>query len=169
MNERPVIACLATLATAAWTAASFATAGGPSMRAPLQVRFVGPTAGGLRVDYQAGREGRFTGRPLVTPARLDFPQPGVYRLKLTHIPGHEAATFYPTLELVPMSPGTAVFLAHSSIVVEFTDRDFAEAAAGKLVTRVLYMPAAEPAAGRGSQRLLPLAIVRLGDRQLEDP
>ena len=140
-------------------------------RPAYQVRFVGPTDGGMHVDYQVGREGRFSGRPLVTPARLDFPRPGIYRLKLTQIPGHEGQTLYPTLEIAPLTPRSEAFLAHSAIAVEFSERDLAEAAAGKLVTRTLYLPEAEEFAfaGGGSRRGSILAILRLGDRQLEEP
>jgi hypothetical protein len=138
-------------------------------RPTYQVRFAGP-APGMRVDYQ-GREGRFSGRPLVTPARLDFPQPGIYRLKLTHIPGHEGVTLYPTLEIAPVTPRSEAFLAHSAIAMEFTERDIAEAVAGKFVTRVMHLPEGEDLAfaGGGSRRGSTLAIVRLGDRQLEEP
>ena len=146
-----------------------APAAAQTTKPAYQVRFVGPTDGGMRVDYQVGREGRFSGRPLVTPARLDFARPGIYRLKLTQIPGHEGLTLYPTLEIAPLTPRSEAFLAHSTIAVEFSERDLAEAAAGKFVTRTLYLPEEEEFAGGGSRRGSTLAILRLGDRQLEEP
>jgi hypothetical protein len=137
-------------------------------RPGYQVRFAGPDRGGMRVSYQVGR-GRFSDKPLVTPARLDFPQPGIYRLKLTHIPGYEGVTLYPTLEIAPMTPRSGAFLAHSAIVVEFTERDIAEAVAGKFVTRTIHLPEADEFAFAGERRGAVLAIVRLGDKQLEEP
>jgi hypothetical protein len=139
-------------------------------RPAYQVRFAGPAPGGMRVDYQVSRDGRFSQRPLVTPARLDFLQPGIYRLKLTHIPGHEGVTLYPTLQIAAATPRSEAFLAHSSIVVEFTERDIAQAIAGRFVTRTIYLPDDEPLvlAGR-APRGATLAIVRLGDRQVEGP
>jgi hypothetical protein len=125
----------------------------------------------MRVDYQSSRGGRFSGQPLVTPARLNFPQPGVYRLKLTHIPGHEGTTLYPTLEIATATPRSEAFLAHSAIVVEFSEREIAEAIAGKFVTKVLHLPDAEQrhVFAAGASRGATLAILRLGDRQLEEP
>jgi hypothetical protein len=140
-------------------------------RPTYQVRFVGPAPGGMRVDYQVDREGRFSQRPLVTPARLDFSQPAVYRLKLTHIPGHEGLTLYPTLEIAAATPRSEAFLAHSAIAVEFTERDISQAVAGKYVTRVIHLPEAdrEFAPGGAARRGATLAIVRLGNRQLDEP
>jgi len=140
-------------------------------RSGYQVRFAGPAPGGMRVSYQVGREGRFGERALVTPARMDFLRPGVYRLKLTHIPGHEGLTLFPSLEIAAATPRSEAFLAHSAITVEFTERDISEAAAGKFVTRVVYLPEAEEFAfaGGGPGRGAVLAIVRLGDKQLDEP
>jgi hypothetical protein len=140
-------------------------------RPAYQVRFVGPAPGGMRVDYQIGRDGRFSGRPLVTPARLNLAQPGVYRLKLTHIPGYEGTTLYPTLEIAPATPRSEAFLAHSAIVIEFTDREVAQAVAGKFVTKMIHLPDLERpyALAAGAPRGATLAVLRLGDRVLEEP
>jgi hypothetical protein len=146
-----------------------------------QVRFEGP-ARGLRVYYQVGRDGRFCDEPLVTPARLNFAPGAVYRLKLTHIPGYEGVTLYPTLEIAAPTPRSEAFLAHSSIRVSFTVQDFAQVMAGKLVTKVIYLPSAGELAGievaadvRGrdaldeaSRRGAILAVLRLGDRELRE-
>jgi hypothetical protein len=124
----------------------------------------------MRVDYQAGRDGRFSQRPLVTPARLDFPQPGVYRLKLTHIPGHEGVTLYPTLEIAPATPRSQAFLTHSSIAVEISERDIAQAVAGHFVIKTVYLPDIDPSAFAGrAPRGATLAVLRLGNRQLSEP
>ncbi len=141
----------------------------PPTRRTHQIRFVGPPPGGMRVDYHVSRDGRFSRRPLVTPVRIDFPQPGVYRLRLTHVPGHEGVTLYPTLEIAPATPRSEAFLAHSAIVVEFTERDIAQAVAGRFVTKVIHLPEAEPPPAGRAQCGARLAIVRLGDRQLEGP
>src|SRR5919204_106858 len=49
---------------------------------------------------------------LTTPARYNFAQGGIYRLKLSNIPGRGAVDLYPTLEIVPATAKTATYLAH---------------------------------------------------------
>ena len=61
---------------------------------------------------------------LTTPARYNFPQGGIYRLKLSNIPGRGDVDLYPTLEVVPATAKTAAYLAHSSVPISFTDEDF---------------------------------------------
>lgn len=77
---------------------------------------------------------------LTTPARYNFPQGGIYRLKLSNIPGRGAVDLYPTLEVVPATAKTATFLAHSSVPVSFTDEDFEQVLAGNFLVKVIYLP-----------------------------
>jgi hypothetical protein len=77
---------------------------------------------------------------LTTPARYNFAQGGVYRLKLSNIPGRGAIDLYPTLEVVPATAKTATYLAHSSVPVSFTDEDFEQVLAGNMLTKVIYLP-----------------------------
>lgn len=77
---------------------------------------------------------------LTTPARYNFPQGGIYRLKLSNIPGRGDVDLYPTLEVVPATAKTAAYLAHSSVPVSFTDEDFEQVLAGNFLVKVIYLP-----------------------------
>ncbi|HKB00698.1 MAG TPA: hypothetical protein VKD90_00700 [Gemmataceae bacterium] len=77
---------------------------------------------------------------LTTPARYNFAQGGIYRLKLSNIPGRGAVDLYPTLEVVPATAKTATYLAHSSVPVSFTDEDFEQVLAGNFLVKVIYLP-----------------------------
>jgi hypothetical protein len=148
-----------------------------------QVRFTGPA--GMRVYYQVSRDGKYSEEPLVVPAKLDFGQGAIYRLKLTHIPGYEDLILYPTLEIAHETPRAGAFLAHSSIVVQLTPEDFGAVAAGRFVTKAVYLPDPEHAAfaiggveelvstrvggdaiSSASRRGTIMAILRMGNRDL---
>ena len=77
---------------------------------------------------------------LTTPARYNFPQGGIYRLKLSNIPGRGDVDLYPTLEIVPATAKTAAYPAHSSVPVSFTDEDFEQVIAGNFLVKVIYLP-----------------------------
>ncbi|QDV65372.1 hypothetical protein Mal65_45430 [Crateriforma conspicua] len=164
--------------------------GGPVMPMPVpatvQVTFGRPD--GMQVRYDASGAGMFDSEPLIVPARQNFPQGGLYRLKLTNIPGREGVELYPTVELAYGNPRTGAYLAHNSIPLQFTDEDFDQVLTGNFVTKVIYLPDPEfqgPAlAGIDtlvSTRLDPgidpiveadnrgsiLAIIRLGDKDIE--
>jgi hypothetical protein len=94
--------------TTLWTASVFAAIIGtspltssqvakPTARTP--VRFTGPA--GMEVRYYVRTaDGKETyANRLVAPARYNFPQGAVYRLKLSHIPGYPGLEVYPTLEV----------------------------------------------------------------------
>jgi len=152
----------------------------------VQVTFAKPES--MMVRYNTSGSGQFDSEPLVVPARLNFPQGGLYRLKLTDIAGREGVELYPTVELALASPRTGAYLAHNSIPLQFTEEDFDQVLTGNFVTKVIYLPDPEfagPAlAGIDtlvSTRLEPgvdpiveadrrgsiLAIVRLGDKDVE--
>ncbi len=163
--------------------------GDPSMMGPpptVQVTFGRPD--GMYVRYDATGAGQFDSEPLVCPARQNFPQGGLYRLKLTNIAGREGVELYPTVELAYGNPRTGAYLAHNSVPVQFTEEDFDQVLTGNFVTKVIYLPDPDfqgPAlAGIDtlvSTRLDPgidpiveadrrgsiLAIVRLGDKDIE--
>ena len=132
--------------------------------------------------------GAFDSEPLVVPGRQNFPQNGIYRMKLTNIGGREGVELYPTLEIGPTTPRSEAFLAHNAIPVQFTEEDFDQVLAGNFVTKVIYLPDPEfqelALAGVEtlvSTRLDPgvdpiieadrrgsiLAIVRLGNKDVE--
>jgi hypothetical protein len=162
----------------------------PNPPAPAQnsqIAFVGPAGMTIQWDTQTGH---FDSEPLICPAPYNFRQGGIYRMKLTNIPGHEGVELYPTLEVAPTLPRTAAFLAHNTVPVQFTDGDFRQVLSGNFVTKVIYLPDPEfqGLAEAGvetlvSTRLDPgedpiaeadrrgaiLGIIRLGNKDLEIP
>ncbi len=169
---------------------------GPGMSAPYsafrtEIRFVGPA--GMRIAWYAPRpDGRagFTSQYLEAPARYNFGQASIYRLKLSDIPNRPGVELYPTLEVLPATAKTATFLAHAAVPVNFTEEDFEQVAAGNFLVKVVYLPDPQfqDLAATGpdevvSSRLEPgvdpiieakrrgsiLAIVRLGNIDLEAP
>ena len=158
----------------------------PSMTPTVQVTLGQPE--GMHVRYDATGGGMFDSDPLIVPARQNFPQGGIYRLKLTNIPNREGVELYPTVELAYANPRTGAYLAHNSVPLQFTEEDFDQVLTGNFVTKVIYLPSPEfqgPAlAGIDtlvSTRLDPgidpieeadrrgsiLAIIRLGDKDIE--
>jgi hypothetical protein len=97
----------------------------------------------MQVAWDVGGYGQFDSEPLVTPARYNFPQGGIYRLKLTNIEGREGVELYPTVEIGPTTPRTAAYLEHNAIPVQFTAEDFDQVLTGNFVTKVIYLPDAE--------------------------
>ncbi|MEM6468745.1 MAG: hypothetical protein AAF802_04195 [Planctomycetota bacterium] len=155
---------------------------------PVQVTFGRPE--GMQVRYDSTGGGMFDSEPLIVPARQNFPQGGLFRIKLTNIPGREGVELYPTIELAFANPRTGAYLAHNSIPIQFDEEDFDQVVTGNFVTKVLYLPDPDfqgPAlAGIDtlvSTRLDPgidpiveadrrgsiLAIIRLGDKDIEMP
>ncbi len=151
-----------------------------------QVTFGRPE--GMQVRYDQSGSGAFDSEPLIVPARQNFPQGGLYRVKLTNIPGREGVELYPTIELAYTNPRTGAYLAHNSIPIQYTEEDFDQVVTGNFVTKVIYLPDPDfqgPAlAGIDtlvSTRLDPgidpiveadrrgsiLAIIRLGDKDIE--
>jgi len=153
--------------------------------AASQIYFANPE--GLTIQWDVTAPGRFDSEQLVVPARYNFPQGALYRLKLANIPGRPGVELFPTLEVGPVMPRTEAFLAHNAIPVEFTDEDFDQVINGNFVTKVIYLPDPEyqemALAGVGtlvSTKLDPgqdpiveadrkgaiMAIVRLGNKDL---
>ena len=152
----------------------------------VQVLFVKPDA--MQVRWDVGGVGAFDSDPLIVPGRQNFPQGGIYRMKITNIEGKEGVELYPTLEVGPVTPRSEAFLAHNAIPVQFTPEDFDQVLAGNFVTKVIYLPDPEfqelALAGVEtlvSTRLDPgvdpiveadrrgsiLAVVRLGNKDVE--
>ena len=150
-----------------------------------QINFLGVES--LVLKYDAQVPGTFDSAPLVCPATHDFGQGGIYRLKLSNIPGHAGKELFPTLEIAPTAARTQAFLAHSSVPVEFSDNDFDQVFSGNFVTKVVYLPNPEfqgiAMSGVGtlvntqlqpgvdpiveaSKRGAILAIVRMGNKDL---
>lgn len=95
--------------------------GGAAMTSTdVQVLFARPEA--MQVSFDVN--GAYDSTPIITPGRQNFTQGGVYRLKVTGVPGREGTELYPTLELGPGSRQTAAYLAHNAIPIQFTEEDF---------------------------------------------
>ena len=78
--------------------------GGGGAPSTVQVTFGQPD--GMQVRYDQSGGGMFDSEPLIVPARQNFPQGGLYRIKLTNISGREGVELYPTVELAYSSPRT---------------------------------------------------------------
>jgi hypothetical protein len=112
--------------------------GGMSGMGTSQIAFLGEE--GIQVSWDVSSEGQFDSSPLVTPARQDFSQGAIYRLRLSNIPGRSGVELFPTLEVAPVTPRTDAFLAHAPIPVQFTEEDFDQVLSGNFVTKVIYLP-----------------------------
>jgi hypothetical protein len=110
----------------------------PVQRPDVQILFVKPEA--MQVRWDTTGQGMFDSEPLVVPGRHNFPQDGIYRLKITNIAGREGVELYPTIEVGPTTPRTEAFLAHNAIPIQLTDEDFGQVLAGNFVTKVIYLP-----------------------------
>jgi hypothetical protein len=120
--------------------------GGPGMgpsamsNGRSSINFTGPA--GMKVTWQLP-DGSFSDErdALTAPKEYNFLQAQVYRLRLTSIlPDFPGRSFYPTLEVAPATPKTLTFLAHASVPITFSADDFAQARAGNLVVKVVYLP-----------------------------
>ena len=166
-----------------------ADVGGVCAMAPTsQIGFVGPD--GMQIRWDVSASGGFDSEPLVAPGRYDFSQGAIYRLKVTDIPGREGIELYPSLEVAPVTPRTAAYLAHNAVPFQLTEEDLDQVTSGNFVTKVVYLPDAEyqelAVAGVEtlvSTRLDPgcdpvveadrrgsiLAIIRIGNKDLQSP
>ncbi len=156
----------------------------------VQIQFREPA--GMEVLYDVVGDGSFTSQPLHVPGRVEFPQGGIYRLKLTKIQGDDrfvGVELYPTIEIAGANPRTAAYLAHNAIPVSFSVADdLPQVLAGNFVTKVIYLPDPEFQGDAlvgveevVSNRINPgedpiveadrrgsiLAIVRLGNKDIE--
>lgn len=108
----------------------------------VQILFSRPE--GMEVLYDVVGDGSFTSQPLHVPGRVEFPQGGIYRLKLTKIQGDDrfvGVELYPTIEIAAANPRTAAYLAHNAIPITFSvGDDLPQVLAGNFVTKVIYLP-----------------------------
>src|SRR4051794_22964361 len=112
----------------------------PNVRS--QVYFLDPD--NMKIGWQAGGgagERVYLPAQLTVPARYNFLQGYIYRLKLTEIPGRPGVQLYPTIEVAPTTPATDAYLTHNPIPVQFTAEDFDQVVdGGNFVTKVIYLP-----------------------------
>lgn len=153
-----------------------------------QIHFLGPE--GMQISYDVSSPGMFDSEPLVAPARKNFPQGAIYRLKLANIQGRPGLELFPTIEVAPAMPRTEAYLAHNAIPVQFTEEDLDQVEAGNFVVKVIYLPDPEwqDVAVAGAETLVStrldpdkdpiveadrrgsiLAIIRLGNKDLMVP
>jgi hypothetical protein len=133
-----------------YTAASLAGAGGAGGNngrrftvTRSQIYFLDPN--GMQIGWQngTGPNGERTYLPaqLTVPARYNFNQGYIYRLKINNIPGRAGVALYPSIEVAPTTPITDAYLAHNAIPVQFTSEDFDQVVdGGNFVTKVIYLP-----------------------------
>jgi TIR domain len=100
-----------------------------------QVRFVQPA--GMQIGWQIPG---FAEHQKTAPDSSNFAQGVTYRLKLTHIPGREGITVYPTLQVYAAAPTTEPFLFRDAVPIEITDEDLDQVESDKSVTKVIYLP-----------------------------
>jgi hypothetical protein len=108
-----------------------------------QIYFLDPD--GMNVNWQTGTgpngERNYGSTPLVVPARYNFNQGYIYRLRLSAIKGRPGVVLYPTIEVAPTTPATDAYLSHNAIPVQFTAEDFDQVVdGGNFVTKVVYLP-----------------------------
>jgi hypothetical protein len=111
----------------------------PNVRS--QINFVEPR--GMKIGWQTSTgngEKVYLPAQLAVPARYNFLQGYIYRLKLTDIPGRPNLALYPTIEVAPSTPATDAYLSHNPIPAQFTEEDFDQVTAGNFVTKVVYLP-----------------------------
>lgn len=123
---------------AAMSTMSQMSAGAPTAQHTVQMLFNAPES--MQVRWDVSGVGAFDSEPLIVPGRQNFPEGGIYRLKVTNIAGREGVELYPTLEVGPTTPRTAAYLAHNAIPIQFTEEDWDQVLSGNFVTKVIYLP-----------------------------
>lgn len=162
-------------------------AGGLYSNGRSSIKFVStPSTSKMKIGFQDAARGWVDS--LVVPQSYAFAQGNIYRLRLSGIPNRPEAVYYPTLEVYPATRETVTFLSHADVPVGFTDEDFDQVKAGNMVVKVIYLPSAqfqdvaaaeeivstrlEPGANavdEAARRGTILAVIRLGNIDLEDP
>jgi len=63
-----------------------------------------------------------------------------FRIASTNGADRVEKVYYPTLDILPGSPKTMTFLAHSSVPITFTPEDFEQVDSGNFLVKVVYLP-----------------------------
>ncbi|MEM8680019.1 MAG: hypothetical protein AAGF97_11755, partial [Planctomycetota bacterium] len=108
--------------------------------APPSIQVMASKPEGMQINFDVSGCGAFDSAPIVSPGRMNFDQPGLYRLKLTRIPGHEGVELYPTIEIAGTTPRSHAFLAHNTVPFQLTPDDLNQVMAGNFVTKAIYLP-----------------------------
>ena len=91
---------------------------------------------GVRIAWSV--DGKFV-EPREAPVELGLLIAPVYRLRVTHLPLHDEAEVYPTIEVVDRLYPPTGQARRFPIPIELTQEDLELAADGKFVTRVIYL------------------------------
>ena len=107
----------------------------------------------MNIGWQTGAgpngERSYLSTQLVVPARYNFNQGYIYRLKLSNIPGRQGVSLYPTIEVAPTTPATDAYLAHNAIPVQFTAEDFDQVDRRRQLRDQGHLPARSEVPGTG--------------------
>ena len=103
------------------------------------IRFNGPA--GLKV-LRCTPDGKCDDKHAMTaPKEFTCQQGKTYRVRLKGATSAEPErAFEASVEVAPATAQTKAFLAHTSVPVAFTSDDFAHAAKGRTVVKVIYLP-----------------------------
>ena len=118
----------------------------PSVAFPsptTQILFLGPE--GAEVSRYGAKLDEFDSHPLSFPGRQNFPASGLYRLRVTNLPGRSGQEFFPTLELPGIFPRTEKYLMHNAVPIRITADELVEASRGTRITKVVYLRDPDPA------------------------
>lgn len=150
----------------------------PEYFQPVRINL--PSAG--LVTFYEGAQSR--SYDVLSPSQVSLIVGRVYRLKISALPEFPGVDFYPSIELIDRLHPPACNVEDFPIEFEFTEEEFEWAAAGRLVTKVVYLeqPDRVPAPlADAKQRITtmepwnnvlaeadllgrPMAIVRMGGR-----
>jgi len=111
----------------------------PTVSRVTQIHFDSPA--GMEIAWMAD-DGSYSATQLTAPAKYDFDQGWLYRLKLSSIIGHPDEELYATLKVVapPLPEGQ---MENHALSIRFADEDFDNAMAGHPVLKVLFLTAPE--------------------------
>jgi hypothetical protein len=104
----------------------------------VQILFTNPA--GAKVYWDISKPGAYDSPGLSLPGRQNFLPNGLYRLRLTDLPGQKGVEFYPTIEIAPIGRLNKKFFSANAVPVQFTADDLDRARRGIVVTKVVYVP-----------------------------
>ena len=110
----------------------------PARDQSLQILFTGWSG----VAIECGDRDTKTPLPaqaIVVPGRQNFPEGGLYRLRVSRLAKQERQEIAATLELARITPRTETYLDQNAIPVSLTEKDLAAALAGQFLTNVVIL------------------------------
>jgi len=103
----------------------------------------------MTVIWDVSAPGMFDSEALVCPARYNFPQAAIYRLKMSNLPAAGRGTVSDAGSWADDAPDRGI-LGHNAIPVQFTPEDFDQVLSGNFVTKssICPIPSSRIGAGR---------------------